>query len=186
SAARERPLLPLLSERSTACAGRSEEHTSELQSRLVISYAVFCLKKKRGLKIFFAYLFNQDSQLRSNRHLNNKIAQPTALHASANKEILLFFFNDTATTEIYTTRHTLSLHDALPISARTALFNWLFARHNDGAFVLRSEEHTSELQSRLVISYAVVCLKKKKISTTTETEYSFQLAQSALSFATLL
>src|SRR5213075_3480133 len=28
----------------------------------------------------------------------------------------------------------------------------------------RSEEHTSELQSRLVISYAVFCLKKKKIS----------------------
>src|SRR5213075_1359233 len=27
--------------------GRSEEHTSELQSRLVISYAVFCLKKKK-------------------------------------------------------------------------------------------------------------------------------------------
>src|SRR5881227_3530624 len=26
-----------------------------------------------------------------------------------------FFFNDTATTEIYTTVHTLSLHDALPI-----------------------------------------------------------------------
>src|SRR5213075_283092 len=31
---------------------------------------------------------------------------------------LFFFFNDTATTEIYTTRHTLSLHDALPISAK--------------------------------------------------------------------
>ena len=34
-----------------ACLGagfglRSEEHTSELQSRLLISYAVFCLKKK--------------------------------------------------------------------------------------------------------------------------------------------
>src|SRR5213075_3406299 len=27
---------------------RSEEHTSELQSRLVISYAVFCLKKKKN------------------------------------------------------------------------------------------------------------------------------------------
>src|SRR5213075_1914448 len=27
-----------------------------------------------------------------------------------------FFFNDTPTTEIYTTRHTLSLHDALPVS----------------------------------------------------------------------
>src|ERR1043166_818113 len=33
----------------TLCAGgimRSEEHTSELQSRFGISYAVFCLKKK--------------------------------------------------------------------------------------------------------------------------------------------
>src|SRR3546814_14955899 len=29
---------------------------------------------------------------------------------------MFFFFNDTATTEIYTYRHTLSLHDALPIS----------------------------------------------------------------------
>src|SRR3546814_7354854 len=29
-----------------------------------------------------------------------------------------FFFNDTATPEIYTYRHTLSLHDALPISPR--------------------------------------------------------------------
>src|SRR5213083_3304761 len=30
----------------------------------------------------------------------------------------------------------------------------------------RSEEHTSELQSLAVISYAVFCLKKKKIITT--------------------
>src|SRR5216110_631622 len=30
-----------------ACASRSEEHTSELQSRELISYAVFCLKKKK-------------------------------------------------------------------------------------------------------------------------------------------
>src|SRR3546814_2164925 len=29
---------------------RSEEHTSELQSLMRISYAVFCLKKKRKLK----------------------------------------------------------------------------------------------------------------------------------------
>src|SRR3546814_10304382 len=28
------------------CTGRSEEHTSELQSLMRISYAVFCLKKK--------------------------------------------------------------------------------------------------------------------------------------------
>src|SRR3546814_7456374 len=32
---------------STASAGRSEEHTSELQSLMRISYAVFCLKKKK-------------------------------------------------------------------------------------------------------------------------------------------
>src|SRR3546814_8181656 len=30
-----------------ACAIRSEEHTSELQSLMRISYAVFCLKKKK-------------------------------------------------------------------------------------------------------------------------------------------
>src|SRR3546814_1643485 len=32
-------------------AGRSEEHTSELQSLMRISYAVFCLKKKKKKKI---------------------------------------------------------------------------------------------------------------------------------------
>src|SRR3546814_7904869 len=30
-----------------ACEARSEEHTSELQSLMRISYAVFCLKKKK-------------------------------------------------------------------------------------------------------------------------------------------
>src|SRR3546814_2061630 len=32
---------------TTASRGRSEEHTSELQSLMRISYAVFCLKKKK-------------------------------------------------------------------------------------------------------------------------------------------
>src|SRR3546814_830016 len=32
-----------------AAAGRSEEHTSELQSLMRISYAVFCLKKKTNI-----------------------------------------------------------------------------------------------------------------------------------------
>src|SRR3546814_9556038 len=32
-------------------AGRSEEHTSELQSLMRISYAVFCLKKKKKTKL---------------------------------------------------------------------------------------------------------------------------------------
>src|SRR3546814_5898780 len=33
------------------CRGRSEEHTSELQSLMRISYAVFCLKKKKKIDI---------------------------------------------------------------------------------------------------------------------------------------
>src|SRR5213075_3515042 len=76
----------------------------------------------------------------------------------------LFFFNDTATTEIYTTRHTLSLHDALPIlspPARETTRCCSISSRNPSTST-RSEEHTSELQSRLVISYAVFCLKKTK------------------------
>src|SRR3546814_5321304 len=37
--------------------------------------------------------------------------------------------------------------------------------------VQRSEEHTSELQSLMRISYAVFCLKKKKNSNNTNTHY---------------
>src|SRR3546814_4377540 len=37
------------SSRTRRGAGRSEEHTSELQSLMRISYAVFCLKKKTQL-----------------------------------------------------------------------------------------------------------------------------------------
>src|SRR3546814_10756273 len=36
--------------------GRSEEHTSELQSLMRISYAVFCLKKKTATKQQHPYL----------------------------------------------------------------------------------------------------------------------------------
>src|SRR3546814_9016634 len=34
-------------------SGRSEEHTSELQSLMRISYAVFCLKKKNKQKNYY-------------------------------------------------------------------------------------------------------------------------------------
>src|SRR3546814_5226522 len=37
-----------------------------------------------------------------------------------------------------------------------------FEIHADPDFFFRSEEHTSELQSLMRISYAVFCLKKKK------------------------
>src|SRR2546429_1756502 len=78
-----------------------------------------------------------------------------------------FFFNDTATTEIYT----LSLHDALPISGlRLAARAPTPAR--SGARVpfspilwqtsQRSEEHTSELQSRLHLVCRLLLEKKKK------------------------
>src|SRR2546422_4470765 len=73
----------------------------------------------------------------------------------------LFFFNDTATTEIYT----LSLHDALPISARsppTALQRRRgFPIRSSGRRLGRSEEHTSELQSRLHLVCRLLLEKKK-------------------------
>src|SRR3546814_10582522 len=40
-------------------------------------------------------------------------------------------------------------------------------KHGDAAVIKRSEEHTSELQSLMRISYAVFCLKKKKTNNTT-------------------
>src|SRR3546814_10631673 len=42
---------------------------------------------------------------------------------------------------------------------------WLFLGIYALALALRSEEHTSELQSLMRISYAVFCLKKKKTHT---------------------
>src|SRR6187431_3739532 len=74
---------------------------------------------------------------------------------------LFFFFNDTATTESYTTVHTLSLHDALPILRLPAARRAPGPRWRPASPTARSEEHTSELQSRTVISYAVFCSQKK-------------------------
>src|SRR3989304_9478661 len=63
--------------------------------------------------------------------------------------LVLFFFNETAPTEIYT----LSLHDALPISRALPelgeVDTSLTARLKSPRKIARSEEHTSELQSRL-------------------------------------
>src|SRR5213080_1538689 len=100
-------------------ARRSEEHTSELQSHSGISYAVFCLKKTKA------------GTCRKGPHapeLALRVQNPyTALqqvHArdsSKNLQLAYFFFNDAATTEIYTPLYTLSLHVALPISPADAL-----------------------------------------------------------------
>src|SRR5258707_3817296 len=80
-------------------------------------------------------------------------------HKWSNK-FLFFFFNDTATTEIYT----LSLHDALPISRTQAA---AFPARRPGTLgqhlaVRRSEEHTSELQSRQYLVCRLLLEKKKK------------------------
>src|SRR3954466_16430541 len=67
-----------------------------------------------------------------------------------------FFFNDTATTEIYT----LSLHDALPI------YDGMYCPAQDwagGSGVLDQDRKSTRLNSsHTIISYAVFCLKKKK------------------------
>src|SRR2546427_4811183 len=74
-----------------------------------------------------------------------------------------FFFNDTATTEIYT----LSLHDALPISTlieAPSLFPWRIRGRSSLArrLMIRSEEHTSELQSQSNLVCRLLLEKKKK------------------------
>src|ERR1043166_1589715 len=98
---------------------RSEEHTSELQSRFGISYAVFCLKKKTEAPTLDRHMneprqsASLHQQRRNPRDGAVRLTVLPTLHAlRASPLCFFFFFNDTATTEIYT----LSLHDALPIS----------------------------------------------------------------------
>src|SRR5690349_22589788 len=73
-----------------------------------------------------------------------------------------FFFNDTATTEIYT----LSLHDALPIYMTRPKKSCAMGSLLRSAAILgasfRSEEHTSELQSRRDLVCRLLLEKKKK------------------------
>src|SRR5436305_12046205 len=76
-----------------------------------------------------------------------------------------FFFNDTASTEIYT----LFLHDALPISESESFFSacspcslWGRPGARRRTRTPRSEEHTSELQSRPHLVCRLLLEKKKK------------------------
>src|SRR5258707_5950529 len=72
--------------------------------------------------------------------------------------VFFFFFNDTATTEIYT----LSLHDALPISGIRGGPGTQEPVHRQRREHRRSEEHTSELQSRQYLVCRLLLEKKKK------------------------
>src|SRR2546429_1031262 len=92
----------------------------------------------------------------------------------ADSSSLFFFFNDTATTEIYT----LSLHDALPIScsrdgvivrscgspkAKVAVNVRRHNRSSDLTADVNGDRKSTRLNSSHgYISYAVFCLKKKK------------------------
>src|SRR6266576_2963441 len=149
----------------TAC-WRSEEHTSELQSRRDLVCRLLLEKKKKKIT---TYLLKKKKK--------NKIC----INTSTDKLILMisillisfffysisinfffflfFFFNDTATTEIYT----LSLHDALPI---LMAYRHLVRRPRSATRqpVRHKDRKSTRLNSSHVeISYAVFCLKKKKI-----------------------
>src|SRR2546430_16666091 len=76
---------------------------------------------------------------------------------------VFFFFNDTATTEIYT----LSLHDALPIcfsrSSDPHAVRIITAALASMVRIWRRDRKSTRLNSsHSQISYAVFCLKKKK------------------------
>src|SRR2546430_8783640 len=74
--------------------------------------------------------------------------------------VIFFFFNDTATTEIYT----LSLHDALPIFAAPGRVpSCACSQRSRAGTPRRTDRKSTRLNSsHSQISYAVFCLKKKK------------------------
>src|SRR3712207_8175419 len=103
-------------------------------------------------------------------------------------DCVCFFFNDTATTEIYT----LSLHDALPIYdeqlyankldklddmdkflERCQLWKLILEERENLKSPRRSEEHTSELQSRQYLVCRLLLEKKKKINIYNNLTYRF-------------
>src|SRR5688572_29959733 len=90
---------------STGRSGRDRKSTRLNSSHSQISYAVFCLKKKKD-----GIVSSVNTDL--DRLRERARALPCLVGRDLVKEVtVVFFFNDTATTEIYT----LSLHDALPI-----------------------------------------------------------------------
>src|SRR2546427_6519887 len=80
-----------------------------------------------------------------------------------------FFFNDTATTEIYT----LSLHDALPICGRHPALARLSLRGHPRRRALPLDRKSTRLNSsHSQISYAVFCLKKKNNTYLADTSHT--------------
>src|SRR5215475_8793856 len=123
------------------CAAlRSEEHTSELQSRENLVCRLLLEKKKSS-----NYTSGREARRMSRRRWRRSS---------------FFFFNDTATTEIYT----LSLHDALPISMRGAGFQPVMSPYDTTSAMIpasprnasnRDRKSTRLNSSHVKISYAV-------------------------------
>src|SRR3546814_6950182 len=63
------------STRTTIPSCRSEEHTSELQSLMRISYAVFCLKKKKNKEIETTQKTVHQTQQKYNKIVSNTIIE---------------------------------------------------------------------------------------------------------------
>src|SRR3712207_7325280 len=103
------------------------------------------------------------------------------VRSDRNYTIFFFFFNDTATTEIYT----LSLHDALPISRTVilvpliltplvigAMYRFMLERDNGIINEILADRKSTRLNSSHAnISYAVFCLKKKNKTRQSITHY---------------
>src|SRR3546814_10602283 len=64
--------------RHRAARLRSEEHTSELQSLMRISYAVFCLKKKKGK----VARVDRDTDAQDNEQLRSHMPKVQEIHQS--------------------------------------------------------------------------------------------------------
>src|SRR3712207_94630 len=162
-------LVPQVAVAAGGAGARDRKSTRLNSSHANISHAVFCLKKKLNsshANISYAVFFFNDKA-------------PTAIYTRSLYDV---FFNDTATTEIYT----LSLHDALPISRRwrgrsrtrastRAPSSRRASCRGRGAAgppgrrsgwrsgCPRSEEHTSELQSRQYLACRLLLEKKTEL-----------------------
>src|ERR1039458_9959999 len=90
---------------------RSEEHTSELQSLRHLVCRLLLEKKIKEMKNEYYGVITFAAARCEEHSVERPHVRPCAFPKSLLEGLFFFFFNDTATTEIYT----LSLHDALPI-----------------------------------------------------------------------
>src|SRR6267154_2269007 len=142
---------------------RDRKSTRLNSSHPSISYAVFCLKKKKKRKNE-KFIEKKQKNKKNKKHfmINSLYYYYLVVFSYFYFFFFFFFFNDTATTEIYT----LSLHDALPIDEAVHIEDAETVRHvyrllyEEGLF-LRSEEHTSELQSPVHFVCRLLLEKKK-------------------------